>query len=128
MQSTTPPASATGISLRTILGLFKLRIGVVITFTALAGLAVSSGPSLSLGQFIVLTLSVLVSSAAAGAFNQYYEHDLDPKMARTRNRPFVTGEIKHGPLWLVIIATLTILSVGAAWLALNAWSALSARF
>ena len=58
MQSTTPPTAASGISLRTILGLFKLRIGVVITFTALAGLAVSSGPSLSLGQFIVLTLSV----------------------------------------------------------------------
>ena len=124
MQSTTPPTAASGISLRTILGLFKLRIGVVITFTALAGLAVSSGPSLSLGQFVVLTLSVLVSSAAAGAFNQYYEHDLDPKMARTKNRPFVTGEIKHGPLWLVIIAALTIVSVGAAWLALNAWSAM----
>ena len=120
MQTTTPPASASGISLRTILGLFKLRIGVVITFSALAGLSVSSGPSLSLGQFIILTLSVLVSSAAAGAFNQYYEHDLDPKMARTKNRPFVTGEIKHDPLWLVIIAALTIVSVGAAWLALNA--------
>ena len=63
---------------------------MVITFTALAGLAVSSGPSLSLSQFVVLTLSVLVSSAAAGTFNQYYEHDLDPKMARTKNRPFVT--------------------------------------
>ncbi len=124
MQSTTPQASASGISLRTLLGLFKLRIGVVITFTALAGLAVSSGPSLTLVQLIVLTLSVLVSSAAAGAFNQYYEHDLDPKMARTRNRPFVTGEIKHGPQWLVIIAALTIASVGAAWLVLNAWSAL----
>ncbi|HEX5802618.1 MAG TPA: heme o synthase [Azospira sp.] len=124
MQSTTPNHSAPGIPVRAILGLFKLRIGVVITFTALAGLAVSSGPSLSLSQLIVLTLSVLVSSAAAGAFNQYYEHDLDPKMARTKGRPFVTGEIKHGPLWLVIIAALTIVSVAAAWIALNAWSAL----
>ena len=124
MQSTTPAPRPSGLSLRSILGLFKLRIGVVITFTALAGLAVSSGPNLSLAQLAVLTLSVLVSSAAAGAFNQYYEHDLDPKMARTKNRPFVTGEIKHGPLWLVIIAALTIVSVGAAWLVLNAWSAM----
>ncbi len=106
------------------MGVFKLRIGVVITFTALAGLAVSSGPSLSLLQLAVLTLSVLVSSASAGAFNQYYEHDLDPLMARTRKRPFVTGEIKHGPVWLLIIAALMVLSVGAAWIALNAWSAL----
>jgi heme o synthase len=124
MQSTTPQPSATGISLRTLLGLFKMRIGVVITFTALAGLAVSSGPSLSALELTVLTLSVLVSSAAAGAFNQYYEHDLDPKMARTKNRPFVTGEIKHGPIWLVIIGALTLVSGAAAWLVLNAWSAL----
>lgn len=124
MQSTTPTHSASGFPVRAILGLFKLRIGVVITFTALAGLAVSSGPSLSPLQLVVLTLSVLVSSAAAGAFNQYYEHDLDPKMARTRNRPFVTGQIKHGPFWLGVIAVLTVASVAAAWLALNAWSAL----
>lgn len=124
MQSTTPNSSAHGISLRTILGLFKLRIGVVITFTALAGLAVSAGPSLSALELIVLTFSVLVSSAAAGAFNQYYEHDLDPKMARTKNRPFVTGQLTHGPFWLGVIAVLTVTSVGAAWLVLNAWSAL----
>lgn len=125
MQSTTPHHGASAAAyLRAILGLFKLRIGVVITFTALAGLAVSAGPSLSVPQIIVLTLSVLVSSAAAGAFNQYYELDLDPKMTRTRNRPFVTGQIKHGPFWLGVILFLTFASVGAAWLALNAWSAL----
>lgn len=124
MQSTLPPSNASGLPFRAVMCLFKLRIGVVITFTALAGLAVSSGPSLSLTQLIVLTLSVLVSSASAGAFNQYYEHDLDPLMARTKTRPFVTGELKHGPLWLVVIAALTVLSVGSAWIALNAWSAL----
>jgi heme o synthase len=124
MQSTLPPSSNSGLPIRAILSLFKLRIGVVITFTALAGLAVSPGANLTWMQMIVLTLSVLVSSASAGAFNQYYEHDLDPLMARTKTRPFVTGEIKHGPVWLVIIAALTVLSVGAAWIALNAWSAL----
>ena len=120
MQSTLPPGRTSGLPIRAILSLFKLRIGVVITFTALAGLAVSPGASLNWMQLIVLTLSVLISSASAGAFNQYYEHDLDPLMARTRKRPFVTGEIKHGPVWLVIIAALTVLSVGSAWIALNA--------
>lgn len=124
MPPTLPPNSSSGLSIRTIMGVFKLRIGVVITFTALAGLAVSSGPSLSLMQLIVLTLSVLISSASAGAFNQYYEHDIDPLMGRTRKRPFATGEIKHGPIWLVVIGALMFLSVGAAWLALNAWAAL----
>ncbi|MCC7312471.1 MAG: protoheme IX farnesyltransferase [Sulfuritalea sp.] len=112
------------MSLRTIAGVFKLRIGVVITFTALAGLAVSGGPGLSLAQTVILTLAVLISSASAGAFNQYYEHDTDPLMSRTKNRPFATGEVTHGPLWLVVIFGLMAGSVVAAWMALNAWSAL----
>jgi protoheme IX farnesyltransferase len=67
---------------------------------------------------------VLISSASAGAFNQYYEHDTDPLMSRTKNRPFATGEVTHGPLWLVVIFSLMAGSVVAAWMALNAWSAL----
>jgi hypothetical protein len=43
MEKTLPQTS--GLSFRTIAGVFKLRIGVVITFTALAGLAVSGGPA-----------------------------------------------------------------------------------
>jgi hypothetical protein len=43
MEKTLPQPS--GLSFRTIAGVFKLRIGVVITFTALAGLAVSGGPA-----------------------------------------------------------------------------------
>ena len=122
MEKTLPKPS--GIGFRTIAGVFKLRIGVVITFTALAGLAVSGGPSLSALQIFVLTLAVLVSSASAGAFNQYYEHDTDPLMSRTKNRPFATGEVKHGPIWLVVIFGLMAISVAAAWMALNAWAAL----
>lgn len=124
MDTAPPPQRTSGIPLRAIMGVFKLRIGVVITFTALAGLSVSAGSSLSLAQLITLTLAVLVSSASAGAFNQYYEHDTDPLMSRTKNRPFATGEIQHGPVWLVVIFGLMALSVAAAWIALNAWAAL----
>ena len=124
MESTLATKRTSGLSLRTIAGVFKLRIGIVITFTALAGLAVSSGPGLSIAQLVTLTLAVLISSASAGAFNQYYEHDTDPLMSRTRNRPFATGEVTHGPLWLVVIFGLMAVSVAAAWIALNAWAAL----
>lgn len=124
MQSTLPPVKTSGFSLRAIMGVFKLRIGVVITFTALAGLSVSPGPSLNLLQLVTLALAVLVSSAAAGAFNQYYEYDLDPLMSRTRKRPFATGEVQHGPVWLAVIFGLMGLSVAAAWIALNVWAAL----
>ncbi|MCF8177294.1 MAG: heme o synthase [Sulfuritalea sp.] len=124
MESALPPHRSSSIPFRAIMGVFKLRIGVVITFTALAGLSVSAGPGLSLTQLITLTLAVLISSASAGAFNQYYEHDTDPLMSRTKNRPFATGEVQHGPLWLVVIFGLMSLSVAAAWIALNAWAAL----
>lgn len=123
MESTLPHATPAW-SIRSILGVFKLRIGVVITFTALAGLAVTSGPSLSALQLIVLSLAVLVSSACAGAFNQYYEYDIDPLMSRTKKRAFANGGFQRSPAWLWAIGALLVLSVGAAWLALNAWAAL----
>jgi protoheme IX farnesyltransferase len=109
---------------RLVLGLFKLRIGVMIMVTALVGLAVTPGPSLSLAQVLVLALSVLVASAAAGAFNQYFEFDTDRLMARTRGRAFVTGALPHTPVWLWLIGALLLLSVGAAWMVLNGSAAL----
>jgi len=102
-----------------ILNLFKLRIGVAIAIAALAGLMVEAGPRPGIWQIVVLTLAVLLSSAAAGAFNQYVERDLDAKMARTRKRPFVTGRLMHGPRWLWLIGTLTVISVAGAALAAN---------
>lgn len=104
--------------------LFKLRIGIVISFTALAGLAVTPGAPLSGWQIVVLTLAVLCSSASAGAFNQYVERDVDMLMARTQDRPFVTGTLRFGPSWLWLIGTILFASVLAAGLALNALSAL----
>lgn len=118
------PRTAPSWTIRDVMGVFKLRIGVVITFTALAGLAVAEGASLSALQFVVLSLAVLVSSACAGAFNQYYEYDIDPLMSRTKRRAFAGGGFQRSPAWLWAIGGLLVLSVGAAWLALNAWAAL----
>ena len=101
-----------------ILNLFKLRIGVAIAVAALAGLAVQTGPALSAWQVLAVTLAVLVSSSAAGAFNQYAERDLDARMKRTRGRPFVTGRLAHGPAWLWLIGAMIVGSF-----ALAAWAA-----
>ncbi len=107
-----------------ILNLFKLRIGVAIAIAALAGLMVEAGPRPSGWHAAVLVLAVLLSSAAAGAFNQYVERDLDAKMARTHKRPFVTGQLKHGPFWLGVIGALLVASVSAAALAANSVASL----
>ena len=100
--------------MRDILNLFKLRIGVAIALAAAAGLIIEGGTGPGLVQGTVLVLAVLVASAAAGAFNQYVERDLDARMGRTRNRPFVTGRLKHGPAWLWLIGALLLAAVMAA--------------
>ena len=110
--------------MRTILNLFKLRIGVAIAFAAAAGLAVERGRPPSFAAMGILVLAVLVASAAAGAFNQYVERDLDMRMARTRSRPFVTGALRHGPAWLWLIGAMLVASVLAAALATNVFAAL----
>jgi protoheme IX farnesyltransferase len=103
---------------------FKLRIGIVIAITAVAGWAVTPVPGPGGWQLAVLALSVLVSSAAAGAFNQYAERDLDARMHRTRNRPFVSGALRHGAHWIWLIGAMTLGAVLAAAVALNPIAAL----
>jgi protoheme IX farnesyltransferase len=104
-------------AVRNVLGLFKLRIGFMIMITALVGLVVTPGPFIGWSKIIVMALTVLVSSASAGAFNQYYERDTDHLMARTRGRAFVTGSLPSSSAWLVLMAVMLIGSVSiAAWI------------
>jgi heme o synthase len=111
--------------MKAVLNLFKVRIGVAIALAAAAGLAVEQGLNApTFLQATVLILSVLVASAAAGAFNQYVERDVDERMARTRNRPFVTGALKHGPFWLWVIGAMILASVVAATMATNVLAAI----
>ncbi|HMN20435.1 MAG TPA: heme o synthase [Ottowia sp.] len=99
---------------RVVLGVFKLRIGVLITLTAIAGLAIVPGGSITRWQALVLALSVLVASASAGAFNQYYEATSDRLMARTRGRAFASGVLTPGPGWLLLMAAMLAGAVSAA--------------
>lgn len=106
-------------TLRNIASLFKLRIGMAITLSALAGLAVAPGEPLAAWKVVVLALAVMASSASAGALNQYFERDLDARMPRTRDRPFVTGAFQAGPLWLTAILLILAGAVAAAAFATN---------
>ena len=104
-------------TLRQFSDVFKLRIGTSIALCAVAGMATTPGASLPFWKFGVLVLAVFLSSAAAGAFNQYAERDLDARMPRTRNRPFVTGVYQSGWKWLTCIGLIAAVAVGgAAWL------------
>jgi protoheme IX farnesyltransferase len=105
--------------MKAVLNLFKVRIGVAIALAAAAGLAVETGDGPGFAKSLTLVIAVLFASAAAGAFNQYVEHDLDRRMARTRGRPFVTGTLKHGPFWLWVIGLMLFFSVAATVAAAN---------
>jgi protoheme IX farnesyltransferase len=109
---------------RIVLSVFKLRIGVLIMLTALAGLAISPAPAPAVWQVLLLALAVLVSSASAGAFNQFVEADSDRLMRRTRGRAFASGALRAGPAWMVLIVGLLALAVGATWLSINGMAAL----
>lgn len=94
--------------------LLKLRIGVAIAASALAGMAATSGPLLSWWQSTGLALAVLGASGAAGAFNHYYERDLDQLMRRTRARPFASGAFRASPWWLIGFLVLLVASLALA--------------
>jgi protoheme IX farnesyltransferase len=114
--TTSPTAAAPASRARLVLGIFKLRIAVLIMVTALGGMAIVPGGSLGLVPTVALALSVLLASAAAGAFNQFVEADSDRLMPRTRGRAFASGALPRSRAWLLAIAGLLALAiVAAAW-------------
>jgi len=96
------------------ISLLKLRIGVAIAASALAGVAVADGPGLLWWQPLGLALAILGASGAAGAFNHYYERDLDRLMQRTCRRPFASGAFVASPWWPLAFFALLAFSLGLA--------------
>ncbi len=111
-------------TLRQFADVFKLRIGFAITMCAVAGMATTPGDALPMSKIVVLVLSVFLSSAAAGAFNQYAERELDAIMPRTQSRPFAAGVFQTGWRWLTSIGLIVAIAVGSAAWILNAHVAL----
>jgi protoheme IX farnesyltransferase len=102
-----------------ISNLLKLRIGVIMMLTALVAMVVTPGQALNGLQILVLAFAVLISAGSAGAFNQYFEVDLDSVMQRTKDRPFVTGRFHKSPLWIVFMLALLGAGVVSAALFIN---------
>ena len=97
----------------------KVRLGFLIMACTLTGVVVIPDHDLGAWQILVLGVATLVASSAAGAFNQYYERDLDAHMKRTRSRPFVTGRFQADWIWLGGIVFSLLLALAAAALATN---------
>lgn len=102
----------------------KVRLGLLIMACTFAGIAVAPGNELSAWQIAFLGAGTLIAACAAGAFNQFYERDLDARMRRTQARPFVTGRFRADAAWLAAIMLALLIGVAAAALATNALAAL----
>src|SRR5581483_6461327 len=96
------------------ISLLKLRIGIAVAASALAGVAVADGHALAWWQPIGLGLAILGASGSAGAFNHYYERDLDRLMQRTCKRPFASGAFKASLWWPLAFLVLLVISLGLA--------------
>jgi protoheme IX farnesyltransferase len=101
-------------ALRVATSLLKLRIGIAIAASTLAGAAASAGAPLPAWKALLLALAVLGASGAAGAFNHYYERDLDGRMTRTRTRPFASGLLHPGPAWPLAFLGMLLVSLATA--------------
>jgi protoheme IX farnesyltransferase len=101
-------------AIRMTCSLLKLRIGAAVAASALAGMAAANGPAISVAQASALALAVLGASGAAGAFNHYYERDLDREMRRTRSRPFASGAFQPSLWWPISFLALLVASLALA--------------
>jgi len=72
--------------------LTKPRVMSLVVFTALCGLLAAPGTIHPIIGFTAI-LCIALGAGACGALNQYYEADIDAKMARTARRPLPAGRM-----------------------------------
>lgn len=106
-------------SVKSYLPLFKLRICSLITFSAVVGLVSAPYEVTSLKNAAFLIAATMMASAAASAFNHYFDRDIDSVMKRTKKRPLPSSAGAGARVALVSAVLLFVVSMAVACLALN---------
>ena len=106
--------------------LVKPKVMTLVVFTALVGLIVAPGTIHPWLAFVSI-FCIALGSGAAGAFNMWYESDLDFKMLRTRKRPLPSQKIEKNEA-LGIALFLTFISVYVMALTISYYAALFLAF
>ena len=106
--------------------LVKPKVMTLVVFTALVGLIVAPGTTHPWLAFVSI-FCIALGSGAAGAFNMWYESDLDFKMLRTRKRPLPSQKIEKNEA-LGIALFLTFISVYFMALTISYYAALFLAF
>jgi len=94
----------------------------LVVFTGVCGMVLAPDVT-SIHPFllIIATFCLAIGAGAAGAFNMWYDRDIDAIMNRTKNRPIPTGRIEpaDGLAFAIILSLLAIMVMGLAvnWMA-----------
>ncbi len=106
------------MTVRRYIELLKLRIGVLLTITAMAGyFAVAE--TVQWGALIAVMAAMMLCASGSSVFNHFYDRDIDRKMSRTQNRPLASGDLKHPSIALWMAGGLLIAGCALAAAALN---------
>lgn len=110
--------------------LLKPRVMSLVVFTGWAGL-VGAPQTLNPVLYLVTLLCIALGAGSAGAFNMWYERDIDALMQRTQNRPLPTGRITpdNALAFAIILNSFATLFLGVAvsWAAAG-WLAVATFF
>jgi len=107
--------------------LTKPRITLLVLFTTLMGMLVSTASPLQAELVIYTLLGTGLASSSSGILNNFYDRDIDPLMQRTRVRALASGRVEPARCFYLGI-TLAILSFSMLWIAVNPLTALLATF
>lgn len=107
------------IELKNYLPLFKLRISLLITFSAVVSLISTSSGDISIRNALLLIIVTMMASAGASAFNHYFDMDIDSVMERTKKRPIPSGIINDSKKTLLISVILFVTSILLSFKSIN---------
>jgi heme o synthase len=93
--SSSPSPTASSSRIRDFFALLKPKVMSLVVFTGFAGYWIAPGrEDLHWLLALVGIASLALGAGAAGAFNMWYERDLDKIMKRTASRPLPLGKIE----------------------------------
>lgn len=91
---------------RDYLALTKLRLSLLVGYSAALGYMMGAPRPYDLGHLLLFTVSGLLITGAANTVNQILEVPFDRLMMRTESRPLPTGRIKKQPAMIFVAVLL----------------------